>query len=232
MRAPILRSLLCAAGLLFAAGAHALSWGEVSARDAGGGLKEALTQGAAKAVAELGRPDGFLANPKVRIPLPDRLRQVESTMRSLGMGRQADELIEAMNRAAEAAVPQAKALLVDAVKQMTVEDAKNILAGGDDAGTQYFRRKTAEPLARKFQPVVRQAIERVRLAQSYERFAGKAARFGLLKEEDARLDGYVAQKALDGLFMMIAEEERAIRADPLGAAGGLARKVFGALKRP
>ncbi|MDO9600911.1 MAG: DUF4197 domain-containing protein, partial [Rhodocyclaceae bacterium] len=159
------------AGLWFATGAQALSLADISGQEAGGGLKEALTQGASKAVDLLGRNDGFLGNPKVKIPLPESMQQVEGLMRGLGMGKQADELITAMNRAAEAAVPEAKKLLVDAVKQMSVEDAKGILAGGNDAGTQYFRRKTAEPLGQKFQPIVKKAIAKVKLADTYEKFA-------------------------------------------------------------
>lgn len=216
--------------LLLATTANALSLADISGQEAGAGLREALTQGAGKAVDLLGRHDGFLKNPKVKIPLPENLRKVEGAMRSLGMGRQADELIEAMNRAAEAAVPAAKDMLVDAVKQMTVEDAKAILTGGDDAGTRYFRGKTAEPLARQFEPVVKQAVDKVRLARTYEKFAKRAAQFGLIDAKDVRLEHYVTEKALDGLYLMIAEEEKAIRADPLGAAGNLARRVFGALR--
>jgi hypothetical protein len=218
------------AGLCFAASAQALSLADVSNQDAGGGLKEALTQGAGKAVDLLGKSDGFLGNPKVKIPLPESMQKVESLMRGLGMGKQADELITTMNRAAEAAVPEAKTLLVNAVKQMSVEDAKGILTGGDDSGTQYFKRKTAEPLGQKFLPIVKQAIEKVNLAKSYEKFAKKGAQFGLVKEKDTHLENYVTEKALDGLFLMIAEEEKAIRTNPLGAAGNLAQKVFGALR--
>jgi hypothetical protein len=166
----------------------------------------------------------------VKIPLPDSLRKVEGLMRGLGMGKQADELIVAMNRAAEAAVPAAREMLVTAVQQMTLEDAKGILTGGDDAGTQYFRRKTAEPLKQQFLPVVKQAVEQVKLAKTYEKFAKKAANFGVLKEKDVQLENHVAEKALDGLYLMIAEEEKAIRNNPLGAASSLAQKVFGALK--
>lgn len=218
------------AGLWFATGAQALSLADISGQEAGGGLKEALTQGASKAVDLLGRNDGFLGNPKVKIPLPESMQQVEGLMRGLGMGKQADELITAMNRAAEAAVPEAKKLLVDAVRQMSVEDAKGILAGGNDAGTQYFRRKTAEPLGQKFQPIVKKAIAKVKLADTYEKFAKKGAKFGLVKEKDTHLENYVTEKALDGLYLMIAEEEKAIRENPVGAAGNLAKKVFGALK--
>lgn len=214
----------------FAASAQALSLADISGQEAGGGLKEALTQGAGKAVDLLGRNDGFLGNPKVKIPLPSYMEKAEGLMRGLGMGKQADELITAMNRAAEAAVPEAKALLVNAVKEMSVEDAKGILAGGNDAGTQYFKRKTEGPLGQKFLPIVRKAIEKVKLKDTYEKFAKKGAKFGLVKEKDTQLENYVTEKALDGLYLMIAEEEKAIRENPVGAAGNLAKKVFGALK--
>lgn len=217
-------------GLLLAASAHALSLADISGKDAGGGLREALTQGAGKAVDLLGRQDGFLGNPKVRIPLPESVQQVEGVMRGLGMGRQADELVNAMNRAAEAAVPQARTLLVNSIKRMSVQDAKGILAGGEDSATQYFRRTTSAPLAEKFKPVVKAAMARVKLTEKYDQLAGKAAKLGLVREQDAQLENYVTQKALDGLYLMIAEEEKAIRKDPAGAAGKLAQKVFGALK--
>jgi hypothetical protein len=220
---------LAIAALTVAGAAHALSLDALTNKDASGGLKEALTQGAGKAVAELGKADGFLGNPKVKIPLPESLKQVEGVMRTFGMGKQADELIATMNHAAEAAVPEAKAMLVNSVKQMSVQDAKGILTGGDDAATQYFKRTTSAPLTEKFRPIVKKAMQKVKLADKYEQFAGKAAKFGLIKAEDANLENYVTQKALDGLYLMIAEEEKAIRKDPVSAAGSLARKVFGTL---
>jgi hypothetical protein len=195
-----------------------------------GGLKEALTSGASAAVAMLGKQDGFLGNAKVRIPMPSNLAKAEKTMRKFGQGDRADELIVAMNRAAEAAVPEAKVLLVDAVKKMTVTDAKSILAGGDDATTQFFKRTTKEPLAKKFLPIVKQATDRVGLAQTYNSFAGTATQFGLLKHDQSSIEGYVTDKALDGLYHMIAEEERAIRHNPAGYGGKLIGKVFGALQ--
>lgn len=218
------------AGLWVATAAQAFSLADISGQEAGGGLKEALTQGADKAVDLLGKSDGFLKNPKVKIPLPESMQQVEGLMRGLGMGKQADELITAMNRAAEAAVPEAKNLLVNAVKDMSVEDAKGILTGGNDSATQYFKRKTAKPLGDKFLPIVKQAIDKVKLAKTYEKFAKKGAQFGLVKEKDTQLENYVTEKALDGLYLMIAEEEKAIRTNPMGAASSLAQKVFGALK--
>jgi len=218
------------AGLLLAGAAHALTLADISGKDAGGGLKEALTQGAGKAVDLLGRQDGFLGNPKVKIPLPESVQKVEGVLRGLGMGKQADELVATTNHAAEAAVPQARTLLVNSIKQMSVQDAKGILSGGEDSATQYFRRTTSGPMAEKFKPIVRSAMAKVKLAEKYDQFAGKAAKYGLVREQDAHLENYVTQKALDGLFLMIAEEEKAIRQDPAGAAGKLAKKVFGALK--
>jgi hypothetical protein len=218
------------AGLLLATAAHALSLADISGKDASGGLKEALTQGAAKAVDLLGKENGFLGNDKVKIPLPESAQKVEKLMRGLGMSKQADELITAMNRAAEAAVPQAKTLLVNSIKQMSVDDAKGILSGGADSATQYFRRTTSGPLAEKFKPIVAKAIAKVKLADKYDQFAGKAAKLGLVREQDAHLQDYVTQKTLDGLYLMIADEEKLIRNDPAGAAGNLAKKVFGALK--
>lgn len=217
------------ATLALSASAHALSLDDLSNKDTAGGLKEALTQGAGKAVDMLGKTDGFLGNPKVKIPLPESLEKAESVMRKLGMGKYADELITTMNRAAEAAVPEAKKLLVDSIKKMSVEDAKGILTGGDNAATEYFRRTTSTQLAEKFKPIIQKAIAKVKLAKTYDKFAGKAANFGLIEEKDTHLDNYVTEKALDGLYLMIAEEEKAIRKNPVAAAGSLAKKVFGAL---
>jgi hypothetical protein len=227
---PILGFLLTVVTLCFVGAAFAFSLSDLTNKDATGGLKQALTQGAGKAVDNLGRTDGFLGNPKVKIPLPPSVQKAEGMMRSLGAGKYVDELETTMNRAAEAAVPEAKALLVGAVKKMSVDDVKGVLQGGDDAATQYFRKSTAEPMALKFKPIVQKAIARVKLAEKYDQFAGKAAKLGLIKDKDAHLDEYVTQKALDGLYLMIAEEEKNIRQNPADAAGSLARKVFGALR--
>lgn len=209
--------------------AWAAGLGNITDSEASGGLREALTQGAGRAVEMLGRKDGFLANKKVKIPLPDGLAQVEPVMRMAGRGKDFDNLVTAMNRAAEAAVPEAKTLLVDAVKQMSVEDARNILTGGDDSATRYFKSKTQARLGEKFLPIVKQSTDRLALAEQYNKLAGQAASFGLVKGEDAQIEGYVTRKALDGLYLMIAEEEKAIRRNPVQAAGSLAQKVFGML---
>jgi len=177
----------------------------------------------------LGVSDGFLGNPKVKIPLPDSLQKVEKGMRMFGMGKQADELTLSMNRAAEAAVPEAKALLIDSVKKMSVQDVKTILAGGDDAATQYFKKTTVSQLAVKFLPIVKRATQDVQLAQQYNQLAETGLKYGLVKQDQANLDQYVTQKALDGLFAIMAEEEKVIRQDPMGASSNLIKKVFSAL---
>ncbi len=145
------------------------------------------------------------------------------------MGKQADELILRMNRAAEAAVPEAKALLVDSVKKMSLTDAKGILTGGDDAATQYFKKTTSAPMTEKFLPIVKKATEDVKLAQQYNKFAELDSQFWLVKKDQANLEQYVTQKTLDGVYLMMAEEEKAIRKDPVGQASGLIKKVFGAI---
>lgn len=193
-------------------------------------LKSALDKGAQEAVASLGRTDGFFGNERVKIPLPESLHKAEGLMRRFGMGKYADELVLTMNRAAEAAVPEAKTLLVGAVKKMSVEDAKGILTGGDTAGTAYFRRSTEDQLRARFLPIVSKATAKVKLAEKYTEYADRGVRFGLVSKEDANLDAYVTQKALDGLFLVIADEEKKIRQDPVGSASSIIRKVFGALR--
>lgn len=225
----MLHRLVLVLGLFAAAQVHAFSLDDISNKDAAGGLRQALTQGASAAVARLGANDGFLANDQVRIPLPEGLRQAESLLRTMGMGQQADELVTAMNRAAESAVSEAKPVLVNAVKKMSIQDAKDIITGGDDSVTQYFRRSTSDELTAKFKPIVVRATSKVQLAQKYDNLAGQGAKLGLIKEQDAKVENYVTRKALDALFLMIAQEEKSIRQNPLGAVGGLAKKVFGAL---
>jgi uncharacterized protein DUF4197 len=202
----------------------------ITGKEAASGLRAALEKGSAAAVSSLGRTDGFFANPQVKIPLPESLQRAEKMMRRLGMGRHADELILTLNRAAEAAVPEARQLFVDSVRKMTVQDAKGILQGGETSGTEYFRRTTEGELRKRFLPIVEQATQKVGLARQYENYADKGVALGVVKKEDADLDAYVTQKALDGLFLVLGEEEKKIRKDPVGAGTSIIRKVFGALK--
>lgn len=215
---------------LIASNAHALGVNDLSNADASNGLKAALIQGAGKAVSELSKTDGFFGNKEVKIPLPDALKKTEKAMRMFGMGKQADELVLRMNRAAEAAVPEAKALLIDSAKKMTLTDAKTILTGPDDAATQYFKKTTSKQMAEKFLPIVKKATENVQLAQQYNKYAEMASQFGLVKKEQVNLEQYVTQKTLDGVYLMMAKEEAAIRKDPIGQGSALLKKVFGALQ--
>ena len=225
----MLRLTTLAAGLLLSAGAYALSLSDLTQSDASGGLKDALTQGAQVAVKQLGKPGGFSNNDEVRIELPGKLGKAAQTMKMMGMGEQVEELEASMNKAAEAAVPQAQAILVDAVKKMTVSDAKAILAGGEDSATQYLNKTSREQIRAKFLPIVKQATDKVGVAQQHNSFAGQAAALGVVDAKSANVENYVTEQALNGLFKMIAEQEASIRQNPAGAATSLAKKVFGAL---
>jgi Protein of unknown function (DUF4197) len=203
---------------------------DLTNQDAARGIKAALRDGAASAIGKLGVPGGFLNNPKVKIPLPPALDEVAKGMRMLGRGKEADNLVATMNQAAEQAVPEARVLLMNAVRSMSIEDAKKILTGGDGSVTQFFREKTAAPLAVKFLPIVKKSTDRVGLAQKYDQFAGEGAKLGLVKGDAANIEEYVTHKALDGLYTMIGEEEHTIRQNPAAAGSAIVSKVFGALR--
>src|SRR3954466_8277831 len=177
-----MRRILALLACIVTCSASAAGLEGISNSEASSGLKQALTDGSAAAVAKLGSPGGFLNNPKVKIPLPPVLAKVETALRYTGMKRQADDLVVAMNRAAEAAVPEAKTLLIDSVKKMSVQDAKGILTGGETAATDYFRRPPRDQLHKRFLPVVHKATNKVQLAQKYEQYADKAAGAGLLSK--------------------------------------------------
>jgi hypothetical protein len=225
----MLRITALVAALALSTSAFALSLADLSQSDASGGLKDALTQGAKVAVQQLGKPGGFSNNPDVRIELPGNLGKAAKTMKMMGMGAQVEQLETSMNKAAEAAMPQAQALLVDSVKKMTVQDAKGILAGPEDSATQYLNKTSREQIRAKFLPIVQQATNQVGLAKQYNSFAGQAASFGVIDAKSANIESYVTEQALNGLFEMIAKQEASIRENPAGAATSLAKKVFGAL---
>jgi hypothetical protein len=226
-----MRRILCLiSALVISLPAHAAGLDSISNADATNGLRQALTDGSAAAVSLLGKENGFFGNPKVKIPLPPTLQRVEGALRLAGMRRQADELVLSMNRAAEAAVPEARALLVESVKKMSVQDAKGILTGGDTAATEYFKRTTQTQLTERFLPIVKKATDRVGLAQQYNNLAGQGAQLGLIKKDQSTIESYVTQKALDGLYLMIAEQEKAFRTNPVGATSDIVKKVFGALR--
>lgn len=225
-----MRTLMMALSfILFTSHANALGVDDLSTTEASSGLKAALIQGAGKAVSQLSATDGFFGNKEVKIPLPDTMKKAEKALRMFGKGKQADELVLKMNRAAEAAVPEAKALLVNSVKKMSVADAKAVLTGGNDAATQYFKKTTSEPMAEKFLPIVKKATENVQMAQQYNKFAEMGSKFGIIKKDQVNLEQYVTQKTLDGVYLMMAKEEAAIRQDPIGQASSILKKVFGAV---
>ena len=202
----------------------------VSNTEASSGLKQALADGSAAAVGKLGVENGFFGNPKVKIPLPPALQRVESALRFAGMKRQADELVLSMNRAAEAAVPEAKALLIDSVKKMTVQDARAILTGGDTAATEYFRRTTEPQLMKRFLPIVKTHTDRAGLSEQYNSLASQGVQLGLIKQDQSTIEGYVTRKALDGLFLMIAEQEKNFRQNPMAATSDIVKRVFGSMR--
>jgi hypothetical protein len=224
------RILVLCMGLVMSGSALAAGLDSLTNTEAAGGLKQALADGSAAAVAQLGAENGFLLNPKVKIPLPPALQKIEAALRYTGMRKQADDLVVTMNRAAEAAMPEAKALLIDSVKKMSVQDAKGILTGGDTAATDYFRRTTQAQLTDRFQPIIKKTTDRVGLAEQYNNLAGQASQLGLIREQQSTIDGYVTQKALDGLYLMIAEQEKALRQNPVGAGSEIVKRVFGALR--
>jgi hypothetical protein len=203
----------------------------ITNREAISALRTALEKGSRAAVDQLGRENGFFGDTRVKIPLPPSLQRAERNLRRFGMGKYADELVLTMNRAAEAAVPEAKQLFVDSVKKMSVQDAKGILTGGETAGTEYFRRTTSEQLRKRFLPIVQKSTRKVGLAQKYNQYAEQGVALGLVEADQANLDDYVTRKALDGLYFMVAEEEKKIRQDPVGTASSILKKVFGALTK-
>ena len=217
-------------GLLFAAQACALSLNDLSQNQAGDGLKSVLEQSTRLAVEQLSKPGGFNKNPDVHIELPGNLGKAARAMKMLGKGKQVTALEDSMNRAAEAAVPEAQALLLDAIKKMTITDAKGILNGPNNSATDYLNRSSREQLRSRFLPLVSQITQSSGLAQQYNNFAGQAASFGVIATKDASIENYVTEQALDGLFTIIGEKEASIRQNPAQAATDIAKKVFGLLR--
>ena len=228
-RRTLLTWLPAAAGILVLPRAWALSWADISNQDAVAGLKSALDSSTGKAIGKLAVENGFWNNAKVKIPLPEYLEKASGLMKTMGMGKQVDDLHLQINRAAEKAVGEAKPIFINAIKSMSVQDAKGIISGGQDSGTQFFKNKTTDTLRTKFLPVVTSVTQRIGLAQKYNDLAGRGAQFGLVKGDDTKVETYVTHRALDGLFTMMADEERAIRANPMAAGSDIVKKVFGAL---
>jgi len=205
--------------------ATALPTGEIDA-----GLKEALSIGAERAIDYLSKPGGFLDDPKVHIGLPGSLDTIASGLRAAGQGAIVDEFEETMNRAAEAAIPQTLDIVKETVTNMTLDDAQRILSGGDTAATSYLREKAGPALAEAIKPIVSQATDKAGATAAYKKMVGSAGGGmlgSLLGGSSLDLDSYVTDKTLDGLFTMLAEEERKIRTDPMAQTTNLLKKVFG-----
>lgn len=191
------------------------------------GLKEALQIGAGNAIALTGKQDGFFKNESIKILLPDKVRTLEKGLRAAGLGGKVDEFELSMNRAAEKAAPQAKAIFVDAIKQMTLDDGRKILTGGNTAGTEYFRAKTSDTLKTAFRPIVSKAMADTEVTAKYKQLMGGLPSLPFMKKDAFDIDDYVVSKSLDGLFHMLGEEEKKIRTDPAARVTGLLKEVFG-----
>lgn len=191
------------------------------------GLQEALRVGTGNAVVLTGRQDGYFANPRIRIPMPAELANLERTLRQVGLGQQVDQFVLSMNRAAERAAPQAKQIFWNAIAGMTFDDARKILNGGDTAATDFFRAKTSTPLYSAFRPVVDRALDEVGVTRQYKSLVARYSRIPFVKQESLDIDHYVTSRALDGLFLVLADEERKIRTDPAARVTELLREVFG-----
>jgi hypothetical protein len=204
------------------------------------GLKDALAKGLQQAISDLGHEGGFLTNLNVRIPMPEKMQKVETALRAMKQEKLADDFVTTMNRAAEQAVPEAGSVFADALKQMNIEDARSILSGPNNAATQYFQRTTQTNLYARFYPIVQKATAQTGVTAAYKNLMEKAnvgQGFGsalggtLLGKDSMDIDAYVTNKAMDGLFKMVAEQERQIRQNPVARTTDLLQKVFGALKQ-
>lgn len=191
------------------------------------GLKEALKISTNKAVATTGRPDGFLKNEAIKILLPPKLRKAGTGLRLIGMGPQLDDLEIGMNRAAEQATPEAKQIFLNALMQMSINDARNILSGDDTAATEYFRNKSSADLATAFTPIVHRSLQDVGVVQQYEQLKQNSLAAPVLRNQKFDLDSYVVGKTLDGLFYMLGQEEKQIRRNPAAQTTTLLKEVFG-----
>jgi hypothetical protein len=190
------------------------------------GLKEALSVGTKNGVKLVSREDGYFANQLIRIPMPEKFRKTERLLRKAGFHKEADQFILSMNRAAEKAAPRALGFFLDAVKGMTIPDAMHILRGNDTAATDFLRSRTYGGIYGAFKPVVASAMNDVQVTRSFKDMMSRASSIPFLKKESLDLDHYVTAKALDGLFLMVGQEERKIRKDPAARVTDLLKKVF------
>ena len=199
---------------------------DVTESEIGMGLKDALTKGISEGATRLSQVDGYLGNPKIRIPWPEEAQKVANTLNDLGMSQLVDDVETSINRAAEDAASQAKPIFVNAIKQMTINDAKNILFGGNNAATLYLKSKTWTDLTNAFLPVIKTSLDKVNATKYWSDAITAYNKIPLVKKMNPDLPGYVNQKALDGLFYMVAQEEEKIRENPVERTTALLKKVF------
>ena len=192
----------------------------------GAGLKEALQVATEKTVSLTGKTDGYFANQAIKILMPEKLRTFETGLRAVGYGGQIDELVLGMNRAAERAAPQAKQIFFDAIGDMSFDDARKLLNGGDTAATEYFRGKTTPRLTTAFRPVVEQSMSQVGVSRQYKDLVGRFDSIPFAKSQAFDLDGYVVDRGLGGLFTVLGEQEKQIRTNPTARATDLLKEVF------
>ena len=194
---------------------------------ASGGLKEALSRGISTSVASTGKPGGFLNNPAIRIGMPPKLARVEQAMRAAGMSSQIDAFEKSMNAAAEEAAPQAKSILLDSLKQMSFTDARGVVTGGNTAGTQYFQRTSTTPIQAAFKPIVERSMSRTGVTEQFTALMSRAPAVPFMKTPSIDINQYVLDKATDGLFHVMGEEETRIRTNPAAQVTPLLKTVFG-----
>lgn len=190
------------------------------------GLKEALSIGTENAVKNVSQIDGYFGNQFIKILMPEKIRRVSEILSAAGFQKEVDDFILSMNRAAETAAPRATAYFVDSIKEMTFEDARTILNGGDTAATDYFRDKTSGKLYDEFRPVISSSMNEVGGTRSYKQMMGSYESIPFVEKQSIDLDHYVTEKALEGLFYMVGEEEKKIRTDPAARVTDLLKKVF------
>lgn len=205
----------------------ALGGESLSTEEVASGLKEALTKGVSTGSDLVSQVDGYFKNPEIKIPFPPEVKQVEATLRQIGMGSEVDKFILTLNRGAEDAAKEAKPIFIQAVKQMTIQDAWAILKGEQDAATQYLKKTTSSLLKEKFKPVIQSSLEKVNATKYYGELVNSYNRVPLVQKVNPDLSEYATEKAMEGLFIMIAKEEKNIRANPLARTSELLKKVFG-----
>ena len=196
-------------------------------KDAADGIKEALVNGTTQSVKLVSLVNGYWGNAEIKIPFPPEAREMESKLRAIGMGKKVDEFNLSMNRAAEKAASEAKPIFISAIKDMTVKDAINIVRGPDNAATTYLKNTTSPQLIQKFQPVIKTSLDSVDATRYWSDLITIYNKIPLVKKMNPNLPEYVTQKAIDGLFTMIAREELKIRKDPLARTSDLLKRVFG-----